>query len=144
LNDSETGPTTNQHYYVRSAAARALGRIGLKATNALPALRTLFQDQNPYVRVVSAIAIWRIDSDVTNTLPILIEGLNKVSSGSTWEVVEGIGEMGHRATNAVPTLIEYLTAKPSPADPMRSYNREQITNALMKIDTGALTVHGTN
>ncbi len=130
LGDPYRGRVPRDTAYVRAATARALGNIGPKSREALPALRVFMTDPDVYVRVVSAVAVWRIDGDVANTLPVLEEGLGKVNSGSTWEVAEGIGEMGPRAKEAAPVLRALLDTSRPPWPP----NGDKIGDALKKID----------
>lgn len=137
LQDPQIGRKKGSVVYVRSGAARTLGKIGPKAIDAIPALKSLLNAANPYDRSIAAIAIWRIDSDVTNTVPVLIQALNLVHENSKWELIEGLGEMGPKAKQAVPSLLSQLTH-----NGVSGLARVAVTNALLRIDPDAAALAG--
>jgi HEAT repeat protein len=130
LSDSDISDLNGQVVSVRAHTAQALGKIGPAAKNASPALRRLLTDPDVDLRSEVAVAIWRIDGDVEHTLPVLVAGLPNVDPDMKWQWIDDLGEMGPRASNAFPILVEELKG----AEP---YNLEKITNAMFKIDPEA-------
>lgn len=125
-----TGPAsaTNTAFYLRAAAASALGKIGPPAVSAVPSLKTTLQAPNPYLRGQAATAIWRISGEVDTALPVLLHELPLESEHSKWDWIIALGEMGARATSAVPQLKLELTQA------RETWVLEYVTNALKKID----------
>jgi hypothetical protein len=128
LTPNGTASATNTDFYLRAAAASALGKIGPTAVGAVPSLKTALQEPNPYLRGQSATAIWRISGDVDTALPVLLHELPLESEHSKWDWIIALGEMGSRATSAVPQLkLELTQAK-------ETWVLDYVTNALKKID----------
>jgi HEAT repeat protein len=137
LKDPQTRRKGSQ-VYVRSAAARTLGKIGPRAETALPPLRAALEEPSPYDRGVAAIAIWRIDPRAANTLPVLIEALSLTPTGEQFELFEGLGEMvaamGPGDKEAFPVLLKAV-AEPRPSGLLLSpLTLQKLTNALIRID----------
>ncbi len=128
LTPTGTAAATNTDFYLRAAAALALGKIGPPAVSAVPSLKIALQAPNPYLRGQAATAIWRISGDVDTTLPVLLHELPLESEHSKWDWIIALGEMGPRATSAVPQLKLELTQAKQP------WVLDYVTNALKKID----------
>lgn len=123
-----TNAVTNINFALYAAAARSLGKIGPAAMSALPALEAALQAPNPYLRGQTAAAIWRISGEVDTALPVLLHTLPLESEHSKWDWIIALGEMGPRATAAVPQLkLELTQAK-------EIWVLDYVTNALRKID----------
>ena len=129
VGDTGVGAQTNNFFYLRAAAARALGNIGPKAKSALPALKTALQPSDSNLRACAAIAIWRIDSDAETALTVLLQEMPRAESELKWDWIIALGEMGARAKEAIPQLSIELKEN-------KRY-LELVTNALVKIDPDA-------
>jgi HEAT repeat protein len=129
--DPGVGAETNQFFYLRAAAALALGKIGPASSNALPMLRAALQEPNSYLRGQVAVAIWRIDSDVDTAMPVLIREMPSTSEDSKWDWIVALGEMGPRARAAVPQLRNELK------NDQKSWVLEHVTNTLKRIEPEA-------
>jgi HEAT repeat protein len=127
LADVGVGSQTNSRYNLRAAAAHALGRIGPPAATALPELKTALAAPNPYLRGQTAVAIWRIDADVNLALPVLLQEMPGTIEDSKWDWIIALGEMGPRATNAVPQLKIELQKD------HKKWVLNYVTNALKRI-----------
>jgi len=125
--DRGSGSQTSSLFYLRAAAAAALGKIGPSAASSLPALRFAMQDSNSYLRGQAAVAIWRIDADVDSTLPILLGGMPGTIEDSKWDWIIALGEMGPRAKAAIPQLQSELKQDHYP------WVLDYVTNALKSI-----------
>jgi hypothetical protein len=133
LHDNDLGPQPGSKIYVRAWAATALGKIGPVAAGAAPTLNQLMVGPDPRLRWKAAAAIWRIESNVESTLPVLLQELP--ASDEKWNLIDVLGEMGPRASNAIPALeTEWKQAD--------SYTRERITNAVLQIDPDAVAKLG--
>jgi len=102
--DTGVGPQTNDFFYLRAAAAVALGKIGPPSASALPVLKTALQESNSYLCGQTAVAIWRINSDVDTALPVLLREMPATIEDSKWDWIVALGEMGPRAKAALPQL----------------------------------------
>lgn len=123
-------------FYLRAAAARALGKIGVSAAEALPELKLAIQEPDSYLRGQAAVAIWRISSNVDATLPILLQEMPRTIEDSKWDWIIALGEMGPRASQAIPQLKNELKNDQYP------WVLEDVTNALNKIDPTVLPKTG--
>ncbi|EEF57327.1 HEAT repeat domain-containing protein [Pedosphaera parvula] len=129
----------------RSVAACALGRIGPAAASSLPALTNLLTSTNVYLRIEVASAVWRITSDEHQALPILISDIPTLDSTNfkmldkykKYNAIICLAEMGPRATNALPMLLNELTNSKNDA-----FILAPITNALKAIDPAAAAKAG--
>jgi HEAT repeat protein len=121
--------------YVRLSAAHALGELGVRAKDALPALTTvLLYDASPRVRLEAAVAVWRIDRRSVRVLPTLMQALDDPDEVSRWIAADCLGEIGPDAHDAIPALQKVL------AGPLRSrLIRMSIALALERIDPSATT-----
>lgn len=120
--------------YVRISAAHALGQLGAKARDAIPALTTaLLYDGAPRVRLEAAVAIWRIDRRSVRVLPVLMEALEDPDEVTRWVAADCLGDIGPEAAEAVPALQRALS------EPMRSRMiRMSIALALQRIEPTAV------
>jgi HEAT repeat protein len=91
---------------VRLAAAESLGRLGAAARVALPVLRQRLSDTDVSVRVGAARSLWQIDQEAAQVVPVLIQALNDPIAG--WQAVFVLGEIGPKAEQAAPALIQTL------------------------------------
>jgi hypothetical protein len=131
LADVGVGAQTNSYFYLRAAAASALGKIGPAALDALPELKAALIESNSYLRGQAAVAVWRVSNDVDSALPVLLHEMPTTSEHSKWDWIIALGEMGPRAIEAVPQLrIELKQDK-------MHWVLEYVTNALIKIDVAA-------
>ncbi len=119
---------TNSLFYLRAAAASALGKIGSPAMSAIPELKKALQEKDSNLRGQTAVAIWRINSDIATTLPVLLEEMPRTSEHSKWDWIIALGEMGPSAVEAIPQLMRELK------EDNQAWVRQYVTNALMKID----------
>jgi hypothetical protein len=108
LADTGVGSQTNSFFYVRAAAAVALGKIGPPAASALPALKAALQESNSYLRGQAAVATWRVAADADTALPILLKEMPAAAESQKWDWIAALGEMGPRARAAVPQLLVEL------------------------------------
>jgi HEAT repeat protein len=95
---------------VRELAITTLGRIGTQAKEALPALERALKDENASVRTAAALAIDSVEPNSQVHRPVLIESL-RAGDGP---VFIAVGQMGERATWAVPTLMSLLSDRRPP------------------------------
>ena len=100
---ARVGPLRDES--IRVAAARTLGGFGSKAELAVPALLKAMHDPQSYVAMEAAAALARIGS---GALPGLISALNETNGLVRHAAAYGLGEMGPRAEEAVPSLIGRL------------------------------------
>ncbi len=102
---------------VRCDVAEALGRIGIEANAAMPALRkAVAKDRNPEVRVFAALALSRIDPKDQGAVSAIIRELEKKGEGTAGPAaaIEALAELGPKARAAVPALLRSLAHdKPS-------------------------------
>ncbi|TAL07464.1 MAG: HEAT repeat domain-containing protein [Verrucomicrobia bacterium] len=115
-------------FYLRAAAASALGKIGPAAESSLPALKSALQSPNSYLCGQAAVAIWRVSGDVDTALPALLQVMPAESEHSKWDWIIAVGEMGPRAKAALPQLKRELAAD------KQVWVLEYVTNALRRID----------
>jgi hypothetical protein len=134
--DTGVGPETNKFFFVRAAAAVALGKIGPAAAAGLPALKTALGESNYYLRGQAAVAIWRIDSDVDTALPVLLREMPGNSEHDKWDWIIALGEMGPRAKEAVPQLRSELE------EDREKWVLNYVTNALKSISPEAAAEAG--
>jgi HEAT repeat protein len=92
----------------RMLAARLLGEMGPRATNALPALKRALNGSHKWVQVFSAEAIWRISKDANTVLPPLIAGLKSSSEARRMFTFNALAQMGPAAEPAVPAIREAM------------------------------------
>ncbi len=104
LADAGVGSRTNSFFYLRAAAASALGKIGPSTAGALPDLRAALKESNSYLRGQAAVAVWRVDADVDTALPVLLQVMPGTIEDSKWDWIIALGEMGPRAKEAIPQL----------------------------------------
>jgi hypothetical protein len=131
LADAGSGGQTNSYFYLRAAAASALGKIGPAAFDALPGLKAALKESNSYLRGQAAVAVWRVSHDVDTALPVLLQEMPMTSEHSKWDWIIALGEMGSRAIEAVPQLRNELKQN------KEHWVLEYVTNALIKIDVVA-------
>jgi hypothetical protein len=131
--DSRVGSLASTTFALRATAIVALERIGPVAKDAVPALKTLLQEQTaePTLRGRAALAIWRIDGDVDTTLPVFLQEMPRTGEINKGGWIIALGEMGPRARAAIPQLEVELTQDKSP------WILQSVTNALLKIDPEA-------
>jgi HEAT repeat protein len=91
----------------RRLAARALGRIGLGATAAIPVLEKALQNEDPLYRVQAALALWKIASHPL-AVPTLQAALKLNDSEAVFEAVMALGQIGPKARAAAPDLMAAL------------------------------------
>jgi WD40 repeat protein/HEAT repeat protein len=114
---------------VRQGAASALGRFGVGAKAAVPALTEALQDENSFVRSRVALALWQIDKH-PDAIPALVENLKGDHPSIA---ADALGQIGVAAKAAVPLLREALKDYPPAPDP-------NIALALWKINKDASAV----
>ncbi len=66
----------SQNEFVRSSAAKALGRMGSEAKQVIPALTEALKDQSEYVRIKAASALGEMGPEAKQAIPALTERLN--------------------------------------------------------------------
>ncbi len=96
---------------LRCDVADALGRIGIEANAAIPALRkAVAKDRNPEVRVFAAMALSRIDPRDRGAVSAIIRELEDKGEGTAGPAaaIEALAELGPRARAAVPVLLRSL------------------------------------
>jgi len=98
----------------------------------LPDLKTALLAPDRNMRGAAAVAIWRISGDVDTALPVLLQEMPREEEIVKWDWIITLGEMGPRAKAAVPQLKNELKQD------RYWWVRGDVTNALMKIDPGAL------
>ncbi len=91
---------------VRSRAAKTLGKFGVSAKAAVPALVQRLKDENRYVRVDAAIALWRIQKH-ESAIPALIAEVDNEAYGIRHRAISGLGDVAHSDNSA--TVIPVLT-----------------------------------
>jgi HEAT repeat protein len=99
---------------VRSASARALGRIGSDGAAAVEALTARLQDEDAAVRSDAATALGRIGRSAAPAVPKLIELLATDEDRVRTAVILAVSAIGPAARAALPALIELLE-DPSPS-----------------------------
>jgi hypothetical protein len=129
LSDTGDGAQTNDFFYLRAEAAVALGRIGPAASKSLPALETAVHESNSYLRGQSAAATWRVSSNADLALPVLLREMATNYEDMKWDWIVAVGEMGPRATSAIPQLKIELRTDQMP------WVLKHVTNALKSIDS---------
>jgi hypothetical protein len=87
-----------------TSALDALGALGPRAAEAVPALRGLLNDPDRSLAIGAATALWRVDGDADLALSVLMRNLD-----DTW-VLGAIAEMGQAAAPHVPALRALLEA----------------------------------
>ena len=89
----------------RELAARLLGEIGGKATNALPSLRQAVNGSERWMHIPAAEAIWKISKETNSVLPALVARLQTTSNDDTRMLaLKALGQMGPAARPAVPAI----------------------------------------
>jgi HEAT repeat protein len=110
LSDALTNPRTNR--YSRRVAARALGRFGPLAADAVAALTKDLDAEDRELRVEAALALWRVSAEprAIDALIRLIEGGNneKGSDSAAFSACLALSEIGPSARPSVPTLLAAL------------------------------------
>jgi HEAT repeat protein len=136
--DPRVGSLAITTFALRGTAVTALGRIGPAAKAAIPALKTMLQEQTaePTLRGSAALAIWRIDEDVDTTLPVFLQEMPLTGEINKGGWIIALGEMGPRARAAIPQLERELSQDKV------SWILESVTNALLKIDREAAAKAG--
>jgi hypothetical protein len=136
LADTGVGSQTNSFFYVRAAAAVALGKIGPSAAAALPALKAALREPNSYLRGQAAVATWRVAADADTALAVLLQEMPFASESEKWDWIVALGEMGPRARAAVPQLTLELRQDKI------NWVLNHLTNALVSIDPKAAAKAG--
>jgi len=131
LADTGVGSQTNSFFYVRAAAAVALGKIGPPAAAALPELKSAMRESNSYLRGQAAVATWRATADADTALAVLLQEMPASSEDEKWDWIVALGEMGSRAKAAVPQLEAELRQD------KRDWVLNHVTNAFKSIDPEA-------
>jgi HEAT repeat protein len=90
---------------VREAAAHALGRLGLEARAAIPALSRALRDPQGRVRWEAANALSSMGKE---SMTVLVEALNEKDSKVRQAAAHGLGQIGPEAVAAVPALAKGL------------------------------------
>ena len=96
---------------LRCDVADALGRIGIEANAAIPALRkAVAKDRNPEVRVFAALALSRIDPKDQGAVSAIIRELEDKGEGTAGPAaaIEALADLGPKARAAVPVLLRSL------------------------------------
>jgi HEAT repeat protein len=95
---------------VRFHAASALGDLGAAGRPGVPALiHASLWDEDPAIQLGAAMALWKIDPDKGPlVLHVLIRALDDANELICWIAVEGLGQMGPAAREAVPALRQAL------------------------------------
>ncbi len=91
---------------VRLAGVESLGRLGAESRSAIPALKQRLGDAAAGVRVGAARSLWQIEREPQQVVPVLIHALNDPIAG--WQAVFVLGEIGPKAEQAAPALIQKL------------------------------------
>jgi hypothetical protein len=94
---------------VRSGAALALGKIGIK--EAAPEIATLLRDRMGNVKIDAARALALLKADAAPALPALLEVLKQEKDPARAAVIDVLREIGPDARSAVPVLIKYVQGK---------------------------------
>jgi HEAT repeat protein len=102
---------------VRCAAAASLGKLGFDAKSSIPVLEKALYDRDTGVRVAAARSLWILDGNPERVVPVLIAALKDQVVG--WQAPFVLGEMGAKANEAVPALIEALKQERVPR-PLRT------------------------
>jgi HEAT repeat protein len=115
---------------VRLKAAKALGKLGVKAKSAVPALTTLLKDKDADVRSVAKNAIDAIKGGSgTGDAKIddVVKELKSKNAVTRMKAVTKLGELGEEGKPAAPVLVELM---------LESWprSREKFLDALEKID----------
>lgn len=92
--------------WVRARAARALGRIGPAAQEALPTLRAVSREKEMLPRLAAAEALWRVEGNPTAALPVLRAALRDRDAEARRVAAEMLSVMGPSAKPAIPDLQE--------------------------------------
>lgn len=101
-------------WFVRAAAARALGDWGPDAADALPHLRTASTMGSDEVDTVVALALWRIAGDANDAVRRLVRVLEVAPYHERTGALAAIAAIGPPAAAAVPTLVAGLTGYGAP------------------------------
>jgi HEAT repeat protein len=99
---------------IAQEAAMTLGRMGVKAKPATPALIRLLKTAEGYERLHAAEALWLIDQDYDTAVPALIESLKDPYLPILCDAARVLGKIGPRASAAVPALVAVRDHKPKP------------------------------
>jgi HEAT repeat protein len=97
-----------------AAASSTLGKIGPRASAAIPALRRMMSNQDPSLQFQAASALVKIDPDDHSPLRILIQALGSRGAEDRCWIAQALGRYGPNAQSAIPALIE-LSSDESPA-----------------------------
>ena len=106
-----------------------LGRIGLEARSAIPALEKMLADPEMMNRIESAKALWRINRSQVALTTLFKEASNVADPANTIAAL-ALGEIGPDAKAGVPALIEALNAD-------SIYGKAVVAEAIGKIGPGA-------
>lgn len=111
------GALQDKNPQVRVAAAEAFARPGKLGTGSLRRLEEALADSASTVRIAAARAHWLQTGSTRSALPVLVAALPDPEAG--WKVPFILREMGPKAAEAVPGLIEKLKSEQVPR-PLRS------------------------
>jgi hypothetical protein len=103
LNDNSDRPSYDT---IRANSAKTLGKFGVTAKAAVPALVRRLKDENGYIRVDSAVALWRIEQHTT-AVPSLIAELKNEDRNIRSRAVSNLGDIADAENSSVviPALI---------------------------------------
>lgn len=117
-------------------SAHALGRIGVPARSAVPALRErILSDERLMVRAASAEALGSIGPATDEIIVTLIQALTDKSEGVRSCAARGLGKFGEDARKAVPELLRI-------AKEDNEYMRQRARDELKKIDPDSARLLG--
>ena len=86
----------------------ALGQIGPRAADALPALRQLLDHSQPDIEIAAAAALWRITADPGPVLPVLARHLDGARRFDIVAAAKVLAELGPAAASTAPALQRLL------------------------------------
>jgi HEAT repeat protein len=101
-----TQALSDDHAYVRTHAAMALGQIGPKARQAVLGLLALLDDGE--ARTAAALAVVEIDQRLDAAMPVLLDALDDPGPWAASQAAYNIGRIGPAAKAAVPKLLAML------------------------------------
>ena len=123
-----TNPRTNR--YSRRVTARALGRFGPMAAEAVTALAGYLDADDHELRVESALALWRVNAD-PRTIEVLSRLIDSGTDPAAFQACLALAQIGPAARQSIPTLLAALAG--ADADVRRAAAR-----ALGSIGTDSL------
>jgi HEAT repeat protein len=97
----------DEGFHVRAAAAKALGRQGPGAKEAVPGLISALHDE-PYICGRAALALGAIGPDAREAVPALIEIAKKCKGENSLYATDALGKIGPDSAPAVQVLTEAL------------------------------------